>query len=170
MYKRQIYQIGESNRIEKIDSVAKIESNRNFFCLNWNALLTRQSYTADFAPVRNSQWVLPVFIVEQNLVGIWRYMYYYAEAAETFIKCRQQTTKYYNTKKVLKNQQNTILPCATVSSTNYIQICCLITFTPVLIEGIRYLDIIRPMLHLFIVVSTRVTVLSLFQLPSFPPK
>jgi len=97
-------------------------------------------------------------------------MYYYAEAAETFIKCRQQTTKYYNTKKVLKNQQNTILPCATVSSTNYIQICCLITFTPVLIEGIRYLDIIRPMLHLFIVVSTRVTVLSLFQLPSFPPK
>ena len=31
MYKRQIYQIAESNRIEKIDSVAKIESNRNFF-------------------------------------------------------------------------------------------------------------------------------------------
>ena len=28
MYKRQIYQIAESNRIEKIDSVAKIESNR----------------------------------------------------------------------------------------------------------------------------------------------
>ena len=26
MYKRQIYQIAESNRIEKIDSVAKIES------------------------------------------------------------------------------------------------------------------------------------------------
>jgi len=38
VYKRQIYQIAESNRIEKIDSVAKIESNRNFFCLNWNAL------------------------------------------------------------------------------------------------------------------------------------
>ena len=28
MYKRQIYQIAESNRIEKIDSVARIESNR----------------------------------------------------------------------------------------------------------------------------------------------
>jgi len=27
MYKRQIYQIAESNRIEKIDSVARIESN-----------------------------------------------------------------------------------------------------------------------------------------------
>jgi len=26
-----IYQIAESNRIEKIDSVARIESNRNFF-------------------------------------------------------------------------------------------------------------------------------------------
>ena len=26
------------NRIEKIDSVARIESNRNFFCPNWNAL------------------------------------------------------------------------------------------------------------------------------------
>ena len=26
-----MYQIGESNRIEKIDSVARIESNRNFF-------------------------------------------------------------------------------------------------------------------------------------------
>ena len=31
MYKRQIYQIAESNRIEKIYSVARIESNRNFF-------------------------------------------------------------------------------------------------------------------------------------------
>jgi len=29
VYKRQIYQIAESNRIEKIDS--RIESNRNFF-------------------------------------------------------------------------------------------------------------------------------------------
>jgi len=40
VYKRQIYQIAESNRIEKIDSVAKIESNQieTFFCLNWNAL------------------------------------------------------------------------------------------------------------------------------------
>jgi len=28
VYKRQIYQIAESNRIEKIDSVARIESNR----------------------------------------------------------------------------------------------------------------------------------------------
>ena len=27
------------NRIEKIDSVAKIELNRNFFCPNWNALV-----------------------------------------------------------------------------------------------------------------------------------
>jgi len=33
----KIYQIAESNR--KIDSVARIESNRNFFCPNWNALL-----------------------------------------------------------------------------------------------------------------------------------
>ena len=44
------------------------------------------------------------------------------------------------------------------------------TFTPVLIEIIRYLDIIKPIVHLFIVVSARVTVLSLFQLPSFPAK
>ena len=28
MYKRQIYQIAESNQIEKIDSVARIESTR----------------------------------------------------------------------------------------------------------------------------------------------
>ena len=28
VYKRQIYQIAESNLIEKIDSVARIESNR----------------------------------------------------------------------------------------------------------------------------------------------
>ena len=27
------------NRIEKIDSVARIEWNRNFFCPNWNALV-----------------------------------------------------------------------------------------------------------------------------------
>jgi len=27
VYKRQIYQIAESNRVEKIDSVARIESN-----------------------------------------------------------------------------------------------------------------------------------------------
>ena len=30
MYKRQIYQIAESNLIKKIDSVARLESNRNF--------------------------------------------------------------------------------------------------------------------------------------------
>ena len=35
----QIYQIAESSRIKKIDSIARIESNRNFFCPNWNALL-----------------------------------------------------------------------------------------------------------------------------------
>ena len=41
MYKRQIYQIAESNRIEKIDLVAKIESNRiETFSPNWNALMT----------------------------------------------------------------------------------------------------------------------------------
>jgi len=41
VYKRQIYQIAKSNRIEKIDSVARIESNRieTFFCPNWNALV-----------------------------------------------------------------------------------------------------------------------------------
>ena len=33
----QIYQIGESNRIEKIDSVARIESK--LFCPNWNVLI-----------------------------------------------------------------------------------------------------------------------------------
>jgi len=38
VYKRQIYHIAESNRIQKIDSVARIESNRNFFSPNWNAL------------------------------------------------------------------------------------------------------------------------------------
>jgi len=33
------------NRIEKkIDSVARIESNGNFFCPNWNALLSATSY------------------------------------------------------------------------------------------------------------------------------
>ena len=36
-----MYQIAESNRIEKIDSIARIESNRieTFFCPNWNALV-----------------------------------------------------------------------------------------------------------------------------------
>jgi len=29
-----------ANRIEKIDSIARIESNRNVFCQNWNALIT----------------------------------------------------------------------------------------------------------------------------------
>ena len=37
MYKRQIYQIAESNR-KKIDSVARIELN--LFCPNWNALVS----------------------------------------------------------------------------------------------------------------------------------
>ena len=32
-----------ANRIEKIDLVARIESNRNFFCPNWNALLSTLS-------------------------------------------------------------------------------------------------------------------------------
>jgi len=36
----KFYQIAESNRIEKIDSVARIESNRNYFCPNWNALVS----------------------------------------------------------------------------------------------------------------------------------
>jgi len=36
VYKQQIYQIAESNRIEKIDSVARIESK--LFSPNWNAL------------------------------------------------------------------------------------------------------------------------------------
>jgi len=47
LYKRQIYQIAESNRIEKIDSVARIESNQNFFCPNWNALVHRPWITED---------------------------------------------------------------------------------------------------------------------------
>jgi len=45
VYKRQIYQIAESNRIEKIDLVARIESNRNFFCPNWNALVKSHCHT-----------------------------------------------------------------------------------------------------------------------------
>jgi len=40
VYKRQIYQIAQSIRIEKIDSVAKIESK--LFCPNWNALVDRR--------------------------------------------------------------------------------------------------------------------------------
>ena len=41
MYKRQFYQIAGSNRIEKnrFASENRIESNRNFFCPNWNALV-----------------------------------------------------------------------------------------------------------------------------------
>ena len=38
MYKRQIYQIAESNRKNRFGSENRIESNRNFFCPNWNAL------------------------------------------------------------------------------------------------------------------------------------
>ena len=47
MYKRQIYQIAESNRVEKIDSIARIESNRieTFFCPNWNALVLTCTFT-----------------------------------------------------------------------------------------------------------------------------
>jgi len=37
VYKWQIYHIAESNRMEKIDSVARIESK--LFCRNWDALL-----------------------------------------------------------------------------------------------------------------------------------
>jgi len=42
VYKRQIYQIAESNRIEKnrFGRENRIESNRNFFCPNWNALVS----------------------------------------------------------------------------------------------------------------------------------
>jgi len=45
VYKRQIYQIAESNRIEKnrFDSENRIESNRNFFCPNWNALASTRT-------------------------------------------------------------------------------------------------------------------------------
>jgi len=48
VYKREIYQTAESNQIEKIDSVARIESNRieTFFCPNWNALVTIRNTTA----------------------------------------------------------------------------------------------------------------------------
>jgi len=34
-------------RIEKIDSVARIESNRNFFCPNWNAVTHTRLATLD---------------------------------------------------------------------------------------------------------------------------
>ena len=37
------------NRIEKIDSVASIESNRNFFCQNWNALPRSRRILLDFS-------------------------------------------------------------------------------------------------------------------------
>jgi len=45
VYKRQIYQIAESNRIKKnrFDSENRIESNRNFFRPNWNALMSGRS-------------------------------------------------------------------------------------------------------------------------------
>jgi len=43
VYKRQIYQIAESNR-KKIDSVARIELN--LFCPNWNALVSAFSDSA----------------------------------------------------------------------------------------------------------------------------
>ena len=39
MYKRQIYHIAESNRKNRFGSENRIESNRNFFCPNWNALV-----------------------------------------------------------------------------------------------------------------------------------
>ena len=45
MYKRQIYHNAESNRIEKIDSVARIESK--LFCPNWNALYCRDVRITD---------------------------------------------------------------------------------------------------------------------------
>jgi len=38
VYKRQIYQIAETNRKNRFGSDNRIESNRNFFCPNWNAL------------------------------------------------------------------------------------------------------------------------------------
>ena len=47
MYKRQIYQIAELNRVKKnrFDSENRIESNRNFFCPNWNALVLTCTFT-----------------------------------------------------------------------------------------------------------------------------
>jgi len=35
-----------ANRIEKIDSIARIESNQIVFCQNWNALITTAVNTA----------------------------------------------------------------------------------------------------------------------------
>jgi len=48
VYKRQIYQLAESNRIEKIDLVARIESNRieTFFArigMLWHPATTRSN-------------------------------------------------------------------------------------------------------------------------------
>ena len=52
------------NRIEKIDSVARIESNRNFFCPNWNALVSgttrviryqKGKTNVDFTEARDSE-------------------------------------------------------------------------------------------------------------------
>jgi len=48
------------NLIEKIDSVVKIEWNRNFFCLNWNALLTVDILLSFMLsmPIENKQFSL----------------------------------------------------------------------------------------------------------------
>ena len=51
------------NRIEKIDSVARIESNRNFFCPNWNAL----EHTASFLCMDNKHGG-KLFVIKQSKV------------------------------------------------------------------------------------------------------
>jgi len=61
MYKRQIYQIAESNR-KKIDSVARIESKT--FCPNWNALVDYSARTS--IPMISGAFVkysMPIFDV-----------------------------------------------------------------------------------------------------------
>ena len=52
----------ESNR-KKIDSVARIESNRNFFCPNWNAL----EHTASFLCMDNKHGG-KLFVIKQSKV------------------------------------------------------------------------------------------------------
>jgi len=49
VYKRQIYQIAESNQKNRFGSENRIKSNQNFFCLNSNALLVAMQQLIDIS-------------------------------------------------------------------------------------------------------------------------
>ena len=72
MYKRQIYQIVESNRIEKNRESNRIESK--LFCPNWNALTCRIRY-------EHMKFVyVDIFGIIHIMIVI-EYIYYAAETA-----------------------------------------------------------------------------------------